>query len=142
MLGGSGGSAHLLELRALKKGNGMTSSISYLAIGVAAGVLSGLVGIGGGVVIVPALVLLMGMSQQTAQGTTIAMLVLPVGILGAWVYYRQGYVVIPAAALLAVGLFVGSLVGARIAVALPAAVLEKIFGLMAILIGLKMILMR
>lgn len=126
----------------MKKGNGMTSTVSYLAIGVAAGVLSGLVGIGGGVVIVPALVLLMGMSQQTAQGTTIAMLVLPVGILGAWVYYRQGFVVIPAAALLAVGLFLGSLVGARIAVALPAAVLEKIFGLMAILIGLKMILMR
>ncbi len=126
----------------MKKGNGMTSTISYLAIGVAAGVLSGLVGIGGGVVIVPALVLLMGMSQQTAQGTTIAMLVLPVGILGAWVYYRQGFVVIPAAALLAAGLFIGSLVGARIAVALPSAVLEKVFGLMAILIGLKMILMR
>lgn len=82
------------------------------------------------------------MSQHTAQGTTVAMLVLPVGALAAWVYYRQGFVDISVAALLAVGFFLGSLAGARIAVALPAAALEKIFGVMIVLIGLRMIFGR
>ncbi len=120
----------------------MSTSIGYLALGLVAGALSGLVGIGGGVIIVPALVFLFGMSQHSAQGTTVAMLVLPVGALAAWVYYRQGYVDIPVAALLAAGFFLGSLAGARIAVALPAAALEKIFGVMVVLIGLKMIFGR
>ena len=118
----------------------MTTSIGYLALGMGAGILSGLVGIGGGVIIVPALIFLFGMSQHSAQGTTVAMLVLPVGALAAWVYYRQGFVDISVATLLAAGFFVGSLAGARIAVALPAAALEKILGVMIVLIGLKMIL--
>ncbi len=116
----------------------MTTSIGYLVLGTVAGVLSGLVGIGGGVIIVPALVLLFGISQHTAQGTTVAMLVLPVGALGALVYYRQGFVDLSVAALLAAGFFIGSLAGARIAVALPDLALEKIFGLMVVLIGLRM----
>jgi uncharacterized membrane protein YfcA len=114
----------------------------YVVLGIAAGVVSGLVGIGGGVIIVPALILLFGMSQQTAQGTTIAMLVLPVGVLAAWVYYRQGFVDISAAGLIAVGFVAGSLGGAKLAVALPTQYLEKGFGIVIVLIGLKMILGR
>jgi uncharacterized membrane protein YfcA len=120
----------------------MTTSIGYLVLGLVAGVLSGLVGIGGGVIIVPALVFLFSMSQHTAQGTTVAMLVLPVGALAAWVYYRQGFVDISVAGLLAVGFVLGSLAGARIAVTLPDAALEKIFGAMVVLIGLRMIFGR
>ena len=120
----------------------MTPSIGYVVLGIVAGVLSGLVGIGGGVIIVPALIFLFGMSQHSAQGTTIAMLVLPVGVLGAWVYFRQGYVNISAAALLAAGFFLGSLAGARIAVAIPETALEKVFGAMVILIGLRMMFGR
>ncbi len=120
----------------------MTTSFGYVILGIVAGVLSGIVGIGGGVIIVPALVFLFGMSQYSAQGTTIAMLVLPVGILAAWVYFRQGYVNIPAAVLLAGGFFLGSMAGARIAVSMPETTLEKIFGAMVILIGLKMIIGR
>jgi uncharacterized protein len=111
----------------------------YVALGLLAGALSGLVGIGGGVVIVPALVFLFGMSQHSAQGTTVAMLVLPVGILAAWVYYRQGFVDLPAAGLIAAGFIMGSVVGARFAVTLPPPVLEKVFGSIIVLIGLKMI---
>lgn len=118
------------------------TSIGYVVLGLVAGVLSGLVGIGGGVIIVPALVFLFGMSQHSAQGTTIAMLVLPVGMLAAWVYYRQGFVDISVAALLAAGFFLGSLAGARIAVAIPATALERVFGGMVILIGLKMLIGR
>ncbi len=120
----------------------MTTSIAYLLLGLAAGVLSGVVGIGGGVIIVPALVFFFGLSQHNAQGTTVAMLVLPVGVLGAWVYYRNGFVDVPAAALLAAGFFLGSLAGAKIAVAIPALALEKFFGVMVVLIGLKMIFGR
>jgi uncharacterized protein len=120
----------------------MTTSLAYLVLGVVAGVLSGLVGIGGGVIIVPALIFFFGLTQHAAQGTTVAMLVLPVGALAAWVYYRQGFVDVSVAALLAAGFFVGSLAGARIAVALPATALEKIFGVMVVLIGVKMIVGR
>ena len=120
----------------------MTQFAGYLVLGAGAGVLSGLVGIGGGVIIVPALVFLFGMTQHAAQGTTLAMLVLPVGALAAWVYYRQGFVDFSIAAALAVGFFLGSLGGARIAVALPAATLEKIFGVVVVLIGLKMMFGR
>ena len=66
--------------------------IGLLVLGLGSGVFSGLVGVGGGVVIVPALVLLFGLSQHQAQGTTLALLVPPIGILAAWTYYKQGYV--------------------------------------------------
>lgn len=114
----------------------------YIILGLVAGILSGLVGIGGGIIIVPALIFFFGISQHVAQGTTIAMLVLPVGASAAWVYYQQGYVDFSIAALLAVGFFLGSMIGARIAVALPAATLEKVFGILVTLIGLKMVVGR
>jgi uncharacterized protein len=117
----------------------MTTVLGYATLGLVAGLLSGLVGIGGGVIIVPALVFLFGMSQHAAQGTTVAMLVLPVGILAAWVYYRQGFVNLPAAGLIAAGFVIGSVIGARFAVAIPAPLIEKIFGGTIILIGLKLI---
>ena len=64
----------------------------HILLGLVAGILSGLIGIGGGTIIVPALVLFFGISQHMAQGTTLALLVPPIGILAAWTYYRQGYV--------------------------------------------------
>jgi len=60
----------------------------YLAFGLVAGIMSGLLGIGGGIFIIPVLVLLLGFSQQTAQGTTLAMMVPPIGLLAAWAYYK------------------------------------------------------
>ncbi|HUQ80360.1 MAG TPA: sulfite exporter TauE/SafE family protein, partial [Gemmatimonadaceae bacterium] len=85
---------------------GMT--ILYILIGVAAGVLSGLFGIGGGVVIVPALLLVARMSPLTATGTSLGALLLPVGALGAWEYYRKGQLDLRVSLLLALGLFVGA----------------------------------
>ena len=111
----------------------------YLLVGFAAGVLSGLIGIGGGVVIVPALVFLFGLSQHTAQGTSLAMLVPPVGLLAAWTYYKNGFVDLKIAALLCAGLFVGGLLGARFATGISNAALEKVFGVALLLISLKMI---
>jgi uncharacterized protein len=90
-------------------------------------------------VIVPALVFLLGMSQHTAQGTSLAMLVPPVGLLAAWTYYQNGFVDLKIAALLCAGLFVGGLLGARFATGISNAALEKVFGVALLLISLKMI---
>jgi uncharacterized membrane protein YfcA len=113
--------------------------MGYAVLGVVAGILSGVLGIGGGVIIVPALIFLFGMSQHQAQGTTLAMLVPPIGILAAYTYYRQGYVQVLPAALLAAGFFVGGLLGAKLAVHLSNATLSRLFGIALLLIALKMI---
>src|SRR3989441_11096477 len=97
-------------------------------IGFAGGVVSGLFGVGGAIVIVPGLVLLTGLDQLTANGTSLAALLLPVGILGALEYYRRGQVNVAYAAILAVGLLVGPLLGAKLAGALSEAALRRGFG--------------
>jgi len=107
-----------------------------------AGVFSGLIGIGGGVIIVPALIYLFGMSQHQAQGTTLALMVPPIGLLAAWTYYKHGYVDLKVAAIICAGFFLGGLLGANIATGLPSKVLEKVFGVAMLLISLKMILAR
>ena len=112
----------------------------YIPLGLSAGGLSGVVGIGGGVLIVPALIFLFGFSQQQAQGTTLALLVPPIGILAAWTYYQQGFVNIKAAAFIAIEFILGSLIGSRLAVGIPTTILEKIFGITIIVIGAKMVI--
>jgi uncharacterized membrane protein YfcA len=111
----------------------------FLTVGVAAGILSGLIGIGGGIVIVPALVLLCGFSQHTAQGTTLALMVPPIGLLAAWTYYKAGFVDLKAAAIICIGFVAGSVLSANFATAIPEAMLRKIFGGVLLLVALKMI---
>ena len=113
--------------------------VGYLLLGLVTGTLSGIVGIGGGVFIVPALVFLFGLSQHQAQGTTLALLVLPIGLLAAYTYYKAGYVNMPIAAFVALGFILGGLIGAKYAVALPEDILRKIFGVAMIIIALYMI---
>ena len=114
-------------------------SFPFILLGLLAGVISGLIGIGGGVIIVPSLIFLFGFSQPEAQGTTLGLLVPPIGILAAWTYYQQGYVNLKAAALICFGFVLGGWLGAKIAVGLPNNVLEKVFGVALLLIALKMI---
>ncbi len=111
-------------------------------LGVAAGLLSGLIGIGGGVIIIPALVLMFGFSQHQAQGTTLALLVPPIGILAAWSYYRRGDVNIEAALFIVIGFLIGSVFGARMAAGLSDLVLKKIFGVSLLLIAIRMIFFK
>ena len=120
----------------------MTEILMYVLLGLVAGIFSGLIGIGGGIIIIPALVLLSGLSQHQAQGTTLALLVPPIGLLAAWTYYSKGYVDLRIASLICVGFFVGGLLGAKLAVGLPSPVLEKLFGIALFLISLKMILAK
>ena len=88
----------------------------YILLGVVAGIFSGLIGIGGGIIIVPALVLLFGLSQHSAQGTTLALMVPPIGLLAAWTYYKQGLVDLKIAAFVCIGFFIGGLLGAKFAI--------------------------
>jgi uncharacterized membrane protein YfcA len=108
-------------------------------IGLAAGLLGGMMGIGGAIVIIPALVYILGFSQQMAQGTTLIMMVLPVGALAAWQYYQQGYVDMRAALILALFFFVGGFFGARLAIQLPLDLLRKGFGILLTGLGIKML---
>lgn len=117
-------------------------AILYLLLGLVAGAFSGLIGIGGGVIIVPALIYLFGFEQHLAQGTTLALLVPPIGILAAWTYYKQGFVDVKVAVLVALGFFLGGLIGARIAVSLPQPILKRIFGIALLFISLNMVFSR
>lgn len=117
----------------------MTNILLYVLLGLTAGVLSGLIGIGGGVIIVPALIIFFGLSQHQAQGTTLALLIPPVGILAAWTYYKQGYVNLEIAGFMCIGFLVGSFLGAKMATTLSNIVLERIFGVALLLIAFKML---
>ena len=120
----------------------MSDVILYVLLGLIAGALSGLIGIGGGVIIVPALVLLFGLSQHQAQGTTLALMVPPIGILEAWTYYQEGLVDLRIAGFVCLGFLLGGLVGAKLATSLSNTLLERIFGLALLVIALKMILSK
>src|SRR4030042_701721 len=115
----------------------MNHPLFYLLLGLAAGITSGLIGIGGGTIIVPALVFLFGLSQHQAQGTTLALLVPPIGLLAAWTYYKEGYVDLRIASLICLGFFLGGLLGAKLATGLSNSVLEKLFGTALLLMSLK-----
>ncbi|MGH7570044.1 MAG: sulfite exporter TauE/SafE family protein [Gemmatimonadales bacterium] len=109
-------------------------------LGLVAGVISGLFGVGGAVVIIPGLVLLAKLPQHTANGTSLAALLLPVGLLGALEYYRRGQVHIPYAAVIAVGLLIGALVGAKLAGSMSDVMLRRAFGGFLLLVSAKLLL--
>ncbi len=111
----------------------------YLLLGLLVGVLSGVVGIGGGILIVPALVYLFHMSQHKAQGTSLGALLAPIGALAFWEYYKAGNTDIRAAVLIGLGFLVGGYFGGLWAQRLPDAVLQKIFGTLLIIIGIKLL---
>lgn len=117
---------------------GSTLILALILIGFAAGVFGGLVGIGGGVIIVPALMFIAGFTQMKAQGTSLGMLLLPVGILGAWQYYKTGNIDPLSVLYLAAGFVAGSFLGSKVALALPPDVTKKIFALLMLLMSLKM----
>jgi len=111
----------------------------YIFLGLLAGVLSGLLGLGGGTVLIPAFVFLLGMTQHQAQGTTLALMVPPVGLLAVMQYYSKGNVRIPVAVFACIGFFIGGLLGAMFVEKIPDLILRKVFGIFLILVALKMI---
>ena len=117
----------------------METILILLLIGLAAGFLGGLVGIGGGILIVPALVLLLGLSQHMAQGISLAMILFPVGILGVINYYKNGYVDFKYAGLIALGFFAGSYLGSKFSLSLSQDTVKKIFAVVMILLSIKLL---
>ena len=112
------------------------------AFGLVGGVASGLFGVGGAIVIIPCLVLVLKLSQHTANGTSLAALLLPVGLLGVIEYYKRGEVIVPYAVLLALGLFVGVFVGARLAGIVPDLVLRRAFGALLLVTSVRLLVGR
>jgi len=108
-------------------------------IGLLAGVLSGLFGIGGGIVIVPLLVLVVGLTTTQAVGTSLAALLLPVGALGALEYWRGGFIDLRFAAILALGLLLGAYLGARLGISLPVEVVQRGFGVLLVIVGIRFV---
>lgn len=113
--------------------------IIYILVGAFAGLIGGVVGIAGGIILIPILVFFFHFSQKMAQGTTLAILVPPITLLGAWVYYRQGDVDLRAAAFICVGFFVGNGLGSLVNVHLADATVTKLFGAFLGAIAIKML---
>lgn len=110
-------------------------TLFYLATGVLAGVLSGIFGIGGGLLIVPALIFFGKMSQRTAVGTSLGALLLPVGALGVYAYWREGNVDLKAAAWIALGMFVGAYGGATLALMVNESFMKRVFAVLLVLVA-------
>ncbi|HNQ61006.1 MAG TPA: sulfite exporter TauE/SafE family protein [Bacteroidia bacterium] len=108
------------------------------AIGIISGLLGGLLGLGGAIIIIPALALFLGYSQQLAQGTALIMMVLPVGALAAYQYYQKGFVDIKASLILAAFFFVGGYFGAKFATQIPELFMKRIFAVLLVVIAVKM----
>ena len=127
-------------MRVKNKPYKMTVEIILLltVIGLAAGILSGLVGVGGGIIVVPALVFFLGFTQQQAQGTSLGLLLLPVGILAVLNYYKQGHIDIRVVGIMAIAFVVGGWLGSKWALSLPEEVVKKIFAIILFYSAIKM----
>ena len=110
-----------------------------LIIGLIAGFFSGLIGIGGGIIIVPALVYILSMDQKTAQGTTLFMFMFPIGLLAVLNYYKAGNIDYKSAAIMASTFIIGAYFGGKSAIAIDTKLIKQIFGIFIILIGIKML---
>ena len=120
----------------------MNELLILLCIGLAAGVFSGIAGIGGGTIIVPALIYFLSYTQHQAQGVSLTMFLLPIGFLGVYNYYKDGHVTsetIRIALIMCATFVIGSYFGSKIAVSLSQDMLKKVFGAFILLISLKMI---
>ena len=113
--------------------------IILLLIGMASGLLSGLVGVGGGIIIVPSLIYFLSFSQKAAQGNSLGILLLPVGILGVIQYYKQGTIDYKVVLIVSLGFLAGNFLGSKFALTLSDAVLKKLFAILMVLIAVKML---
>lgn len=116
------------------------NQLLYIMLGIIAGIFSGIFGIGGGSILIPALVFLFGLTQHQAQGTTLAIMVPPIGLLAALRYYYSGNVKLNIAAFICLGFFFGGLLGAHLIQNVPDLALKRLFGVFLAIISVRMIL--
>lgn len=117
----------------------ITDILLLVATGLLGGFISGSLGVGGGIIIVPSLIFIFGFTQHEAQGTSLALLSFPIGIIAAAQYYKKGYVNIKFALIIIAAFFIGSYLGSILSVNMPAKSLKKIFGVLMLIAGTKMI---
>lgn len=110
-----------------------------LLVGFLAGVLGGMVGVGGGIIVVPALIFILGYNQHQAQGASLGLLLLPVGILAVLNYYKRGYVDFRVVLIMAATFVLGGWVGSKLSLSLPEAIVKKVFAIFIIATGIKML---
>ncbi len=115
------------------------SFIILLLIGLAAGLLGGVAGVGGGIIVIPALIFALGMTQFEAQGTSLAMMIPPIGIMAAYNYYQEGHINWKYALVLAIFFAIGSYFGSKLILNIPQGMVKKGFAFFIILIGVKML---
>lgn len=118
----------------------LSQYIILALIGISAGFIGGSMGVGGGVIMIPALVFFMGFSQKEAQGTSLAVLSMPVLFVAAMNYYKEGYINIKYASIIIVTFIAGGYLGSKFALYLPAGTLKKLFAILLIAIGVKTLL--
>jgi uncharacterized protein len=110
-----------------------------ILIGLAAGILSGLVGVGGGIIVVPALVFFLGFTQHQAQGTSLGLLLLPVGILAVLSYYNKGYIDIKVVGIMALAFIIGGWLGSKLALSIPELAVKRVFAIILFYTAFKML---
>jgi uncharacterized protein len=120
----------------------ITTFIILVLIGLVAGVFSGMIGIGGAIIIIPALIFLLNLDQHTAQGTSLAIMLPPIGLLAAYNYYRVGALNLNYAMVIAATFFIGGYLGSKFALTIPVDILRKIFAIVLILIAVRLLWMK
>lgn len=117
----------------------LTTIIILIIIGLMAGLFGGMFGVGGAIVMIPAMVYLLGVDQHTAQGTSVAIMLPPIGLFAAYNYYKAGQVNIWYAVIIALAFMAGGYFGSKLALELPETLMKRIFGVLLILLALRMI---
>lgn len=113
-----------------------------IAIGLVAGIFSGIVGLGGGIIIIPALIYILGLSQKEAQGTSLALMLPPIGLLAAINYYKAGAINLKFALVIALAFLIGGYLGSKVALSLTDQTLKKIFAFALLILGLRMLIWK
>jgi len=117
----------------------ITTILLLLLVGLIAGILSGLVGVGGGIIMVPALVLLLRFTQKQAQGTSLVIMLLPVGILAVLQYYKQGYINFNSVFIISAAFILGGFLGSKLALNMSDEKMKKIFAIVLLVVSVKML---
>lgn len=126
----------------MKRDMSITTILILLLIGICAGILSGFVGVGGGIIIVPALVFFLGYTQHMAQGTSLTMMIPPIGLLAVYNYYKSGNTNITAALIIALAFVIGAYFGSKLSISLDERIVKRVFGAVMLLASIKLLMSK